>query len=91
MLITIQKFGRAVCACLLPALLGVNAQAQETPADEVVTYPEPRDPDFFRSSRDGWFWLNDPTVSRRKKTPETHPPTSPEASLAKPRNTKTPE
>ena len=36
-------------------------------ADELIVHPEPKDPDFFRSRRDGWFWLNDPLVAKREK------------------------
>ena len=51
---------------LLSLFQPANAQPA-LEADELIVHPEPKDPDFFRSRRDGWFWLNDPSVAKREK------------------------
>ncbi|HQR19521.1 MAG TPA: conjugal transfer protein TraF [Burkholderiaceae bacterium] len=61
----------AACAAVsgVLLLLGSNPTYAQ-PAleqDELIVHPEPKDPDFFRSRRDGWFWLNDPSVAKRQK------------------------
>ena len=62
-----------VSAPLVLGLVGLaNAQAPLEP-DELIVHPEPKDPDFFRSRRDGWFWLNDPSIAKREKKAEQPP------------------
>ena len=67
----LQAFWRVVAAIWVALLLwsiSVLAHAQPAPdQDELIIHPEPKDPDFFRSRRDGWFWLNDPSVAKREK------------------------
>lgn len=62
------RVAAAIWTALLLFGISVLAQAQPAPEqDELIVHPEPKDPDFFRSRRDGWFWLNDPTVAKREK------------------------
>ena len=56
----------SLATLLLSLFQPANAQPA-LEADELIVHPEPKDPDFFRSRRDGWFWLNDPSVAKREK------------------------
>jgi len=70
---TAQAGGRARrnCAAALAALFASAASlsyAQPVDSiDEQIVHPEPKRYDFFASRQDGWFWLNDPTVVKRRK------------------------
>lgn len=62
----------AIAAIILAISSPVTAQPAQLEQDELIVHPEPKDPDFFRSSRDGWFWLNDPSIAKRQ--PKSDPP-----------------